>query len=55
MKNFLFIAIPKWGTKTKRLSQYTTTAPSLYEARAKARLEWAKQGRLPNNVTIIEY
>lgn len=53
MKQFQFTAKPRWGRKS-RVASTVITASDIKEARKIARLEWAMQGRLPNNTQIVE-
>ena len=53
MKTFQFKARPRWS-KTNSESVTIISAETEKQARAIARLEWAMQGRLPNNTQIVE-
>lgn len=53
MKEFQFVAKPRWGEKS-RSSSIVIVASDVKEARKIARLNWAMQGRLPNNTQVVE-
>lgn len=53
MALFKFTAQPKWGfVRVPVKDSIVIEADNIHQARAKARLLWANQGRLPNNTKI---